>query len=219
MLTGSLAGVLTATAGCSLLEQRSAKDETPKNSGDTTASSSHGGAELVPVRQGQGQPGQWADCGPVCVLMVLLALGKTPEGWNPDDPVPAIMAIQGAGRMDLPRPEAMEGSTLTQMAAGLGSYQVRTRRVLDAEAALKAAREQRMAVINVMTHQFSWPQDLPDKVPHVVVLAGHDEATDEYLIMDPMSRAEDNSVHRASADEITAAMTSRSDVGGLVAES
>ncbi|GAB3699659.1 hypothetical protein [Mariniluteicoccus flavus] len=34
---------------------------------------------IQPIRQGQGQPGQWADCGPVSVVMMLLAMGVTPD--------------------------------------------------------------------------------------------------------------------------------------------
>lgn len=166
--------------------------------------------ELVPLRQGLGHPGQWADCGPTSAVVTLLAMGITPDYWDPANPVAAIEGIQEPGRMAVPDIDHdPDGTGADEVSAGLNSYGLETITVSTPAEILAAVREGRPAIANGMTTVFPWEQQASGPVGHWVAVVGYDTATGEYLVIDPISAPGADQVHRATEAEVYSYMVER----------
>ena len=165
--------------------------------------------ELVPIRQGQGQPGQWADCGPVSVVIMLLAMGVTPDHWDPADNVPAIIDIQLEDHMNLPAVDSPMGTTAANLTDGLESYGLRTSTVKSTDAVLAAARNGQPSIVNGMTLYFGWPQNARIPVGHWLVVAGYDPRGRRVPHPRPHRRRRPNDIHRVTATQIREFMVAR----------
>lgn len=177
--------------------------------------------ELVAVRQGQGHYSQWADCGPTSAVVVTLAMGITPEGWDPNAPVHAIQAMREPAHMNVSADAHVNGTSSAEVAAGLASYGISTREAHTTDEILSAAQQGKPSVINGMTAVFPWQQDLSDpsyQVAHWVALLGYDAGTGEYLVVDPVSSVDANQVHRATEDQVRAYIEARGWSLGVIAE-
>lgn len=155
--------------------------------------------QIVPVRQGQGQDQyQWYDCGPAAVVSSLLALGRTPHAWDPNNQGAAIMAA----RRDMAyAPPARLGTLNVDVERAMGTYGVPTRRTTDVEAVLAHVRSGKPAMLMGELQVAAWPVNVAttDPILHWMVIADYDATNDEYLVIDPASRPETNTVHRAKA--------------------
>lgn len=171
------------------------KKQPPKPSKPST-----GKGKLVPVRQGQGQAGQWYDCGPASLVMALHAVGKTPEKWNANKPVNSILAARKAMQ------EYDGGGTYASQArTGLKHYGINSTSTTDMDDVLAAARKGKVSMVMGSTSELNWPKDVvnPNQVIlHWVVVAGYDSKTKKYLLLDPASATSSNKVHRVSGDLI-----------------
>lgn len=152
--------------------------------------------KLVPIRQGQGQNGQWYDCGPASLVMSLHAVGKTPEKWNPDAPVHSILSARKAMQ------EYDGGGTyLSQARTGLKHYGLASTQTTDMDKVLRAARAGKVSLVMGSTSEITWPKDVIDPnqvILHWVVVAGYDSKTKKYLVLDPASASSANKVHPVS---------------------
>lgn len=161
---------------------------------------------LVPVLQASGQEGQWSDCGPASLVILLHAVGITPDAWDPANPAAAIEAVQGPGRMDIPSPTTDKGANGRQLNAGMKSYGLQALYVKTADQALRAARKGHPSILRGTTLVLPWAQNVVTASPHWLVLGGYDEATGEYLVVDPVCFGWNNVVHRATEEQVKAYM-------------
>lgn len=173
----------------------SCKSKPPKPPKSTT-----GKGKLVPIRQGQGQAGQWYDCGPASLVMALHAVGKTPEKWNAGKPVNSILAARKAMQ------EYDGGGTYASQArTGLKHYGISSTSTTNMDDVLAAARKGKVSMVMGSTSELPWPKDVinPNQVIlHWVVVAGYDSKSKKYLVLDPASAASSNTVHKLSGNQI-----------------
>ena len=142
---------------------------------------------LVPLQQNQGQYTQWEDCGPTSVVTAILALGRTPHGWSSG----ARAAIEQARvDMGLARGVPTGGTNETQVNIAFSTYGLSTRTSWDFEELLRHVRLGRPIVLAGNTRGLTWPTNVRDPVvgvPHFLTVAGFDNSTDEYLVLDPIA--------------------------------
>lgn len=156
--------------------------------------------KLVPIRQGQGQAGQWYDCGPTSLVMALHAVGKKPEKWSASKPVNSILAARKAMQ------EYDGGGTYASQArTGLKHYGIESTQTTNMDDVLAAARKGKVSMVMGSTSELPWPKDVinPNQVIlHWVVVAGYDSKSKKYLVLDPASASSSNTVHKLSGNQI-----------------
>lgn len=142
---------------------------------------------LVPLQQNQGQVTQWEDCGPTSVVTAILALGRTPHSWSSG----ARAAIEQARvDMGLARGVPTGGTNEWQVNVAFSTYGLSTRTSWDFEELLRHVRLGRPIVLAGNTRGLTWPTNVRDPVrgvPHFLTVAGFDNSTDEYLVLDPIA--------------------------------
>ena len=146
-----------------------------------------GTSTLVPLQQTQGQVTQWEDCGPTSVVTAILALGRTPHEWSSG---PRAAIERARVDMGLPRGVLTGGTNESQVNVAFSTYGLTTRTSWDFEELLRHVRLGRPIVLAGNTRGLTWPTNVRDPVvgvPHFLTVAGFDNSTDEYLVLDPIA--------------------------------
>lgn len=145
---------------------------------------------------------QWANCGPVSAVTLLIHRGITPRGWtgNPATRSAAVtnfrysaMGLANTAERD------KKGSELPDFVKAFGSYGL-TASGGSIEDTLSRARSGVATIAGGDAYRLPWTNHARSAVSHWIAVLGYDGTS--YLAMDPLSTAATNVIHRISAAQL-----------------
>lgn len=169
---------------------------------------------LYPLLQAGTGDAQWNNCGPVAAIAAIYAMGETPVKWDGMNDSAATQYMRYT-TMGIPKSQDDYGTGTDDLEKGFSAYDIGTSVVSDPltvpDQVTAAARAGRVSIVNGDMQRLpdDYRHDITpgytDPISHYIVVAGYEQSTDSYLVIDPASLHSDPAsvvIHRFSAAEL-----------------